>query len=51
VREAVRAVLGDRSYRRTAARLREEMCALPGLDHGVALLERLAAERAPLLTA
>ena len=51
LREAVSAILGDPSYRRAAVRLRDEMHALPGTDHGVALLERLAAERAPLLTA
>jgi len=51
VREAVRAVLGDPSYRANAGRVRDEMAALPGPEHAVALLERLAAEKQPLLTA
>lgn len=42
IRDAVRAVLGDPAYRAHAARLRAEMHALPGLDHAVALLERVA---------
>jgi len=51
VREAVRAVLTEPRYKRQAQRLREEMAALPGPDHAVALLERLAAERRPMPTA
>ena len=51
VRDAVRAVLADPAYRRNAARLRDEMAALPGPEHGVALLERLATERRPILAA
>jgi UDP:flavonoid glycosyltransferase YjiC (YdhE family) len=46
VRDAVRAVLGDPAYRAGARRLREEMLALPGPEHMVALLERLAATEA-----
>jgi MGT family glycosyltransferase len=45
VRAAVRAVLADPAYRRNAARLREEIEALPGLQVGVALLEGLVAGR------
>jgi UDP:flavonoid glycosyltransferase YjiC (YdhE family) len=51
VREAVRAVLADPTYRRNAERLRDEMAALPGPERGVALLERLAAERRPIIMA
>lgn len=47
---AVRGVLADPAYRRNAERVREAMAALPGPEHAVALLERLAAERRPLLT-
>jgi MGT family glycosyltransferase len=49
-REAVLGVLGDPSYRRNAERLRDEMVALPGPEYAVALLERLAVEKQPLLT-
>ena len=48
VREAVRAVLGDPAYRANVRRLRAEMDALPGPEHGVRLLEQLAAEKTPL---
>jgi UDP:flavonoid glycosyltransferase YjiC (YdhE family) len=51
VRDAVRAVLGDPAYRRNAERLRAEIAWLPGPSRAVALLERLAAERRPLLAA
>jgi UDP:flavonoid glycosyltransferase YjiC (YdhE family) len=50
-RDAVRAVLRDPSLRRNAEGLREEIQALPSLEQAVALLERLAAERRPLLAA
>ena len=49
-RDAVLGVLGDPSYRRNAERLRDEMVALPGPEYAVALLERLAVEKQPLLT-
>jgi MGT family glycosyltransferase len=49
IRAALRAVLGDPAYRRNAQRVRDAMAALPGPEHGVALLERLAAERRPLV--
>lgn len=45
VREAVANVLADESYRRAAERLRDEVAALPGPEHAVRLLERLAASR------
>jgi len=50
VREAVSIMLLDRSYRLAAERMRDEIAALPGPAHAVALLERLAAERRPLLS-
>jgi len=49
IRAAVRAVLADVTYRRNAAQLRDELAVLPGPDHGVALLERLARERQPVM--
>lgn len=49
--QAVSGVLADPSYRRAAERIRDEYAALPGPAHGVTLLERLAAERRPILTA
>jgi MGT family glycosyltransferase len=49
VREAAWAVLGDPVYRRNAERLRDEMVALPGPERAVALIERLAREKAPLM--
>jgi UDP:flavonoid glycosyltransferase YjiC (YdhE family) len=48
-REAVLGVLADPAYRRNAQRVRDEIAALPGPGDGVSLLERLAAERAPLV--
>ncbi|HVG95961.1 MAG TPA: glycosyltransferase [Chloroflexota bacterium] len=45
VRDAVRAVLADPSYRRNAARLRDEIAALPAPEVGIALLEALGAGR------
>jgi len=49
IREAALAVLGDPRYRRAAERTRDEMAALPGTDHAVALLERLARDKAPII--
>ena len=51
VRDAVRAVLGQPRYRDNAARLRDEMAAQPDVHHAVALLERLARDKQPLLAA
>ena len=42
IRAAIRAVLDDPDYRANAARLRDEMAALPGPEHAVTLLEQLA---------
>lgn len=47
VREAVRAVVQDAQYRTNVQRLRAEMEALPGAEHGVRLLERLTATKTP----
>jgi MGT family glycosyltransferase len=49
IRDATREVLSDPRYQQAAQRLREEIDALPGLEYPVALLEKLAAERAPLI--
>lgn len=43
VRRAVEAVLTEPSYREAAERLRDEVAALPGPDHAVALLNTLSA--------
>ncbi len=51
VREAVREVLTDDTYRANATRVRDEMAALPGMGDAIALLGRLAQERRPLLRA
>jgi MGT family glycosyltransferase len=48
IRAAVRAVLRDGRYRENARRAQREAAALPGLEHGVRLLEQLVAERRPL---
>ena len=50
VRRDVLALLHDPSYRERAAQVRHELATMPGPDHGVALIERLAAEREPLAT-
>jgi len=47
-REAALAVLADPSYRRAAERMHNEMSALPGTDHVVALLE-LASDKTPII--
>jgi UDP:flavonoid glycosyltransferase YjiC (YdhE family) len=49
VRDTVAAVLADPTYRRAAERIRAEIAALPVTEHALALLERLAAEKRPLL--
>jgi MGT family glycosyltransferase len=49
IRRAAGDVLRDPRYRGNAAGLRREMEAQPGPERGVELLERLAAERAPLV--
>lgn len=50
IRAAVREVMDNRSYRQKAEQMRAEMAALPGPEHAVTLLERLAVEKQPLLT-
>ncbi len=50
VSESVTAVLADPAYRQAAGRLREAMAALPDPGTAVALLQRLAAERLPLVS-
>jgi UDP:flavonoid glycosyltransferase YjiC (YdhE family) len=50
IREAVRAVMDDPSYRQKAEQVRAEMAELPGPEHAVTLLERLAVEKQPLHT-
>ncbi len=45
VRDAVSVVLEDSSYRRNAERIRDEVAVLPGPEHAIMLLERLARER------
>jgi len=47
IRDAVRKVLADPSYRANAQRVQREMHALPGPSDVVAVLERLAREKQP----
>ncbi len=47
-REAVSAVLTEPAYRRAAARLRDEIHGLPGPEHAMELLERVAADARPV---
>jgi UDP:flavonoid glycosyltransferase YjiC (YdhE family) len=49
VRDAVREVLHDPSYREKARRIQTEMKSLPGPERAVELLERLSAERKPII--
>jgi UDP:flavonoid glycosyltransferase YjiC (YdhE family) len=48
VRREVRTLLEEPSFRERAGRVQEEIAAMPGPEHAVALLERLAADREPL---
>ncbi|MFN2607595.1 MAG: glycosyltransferase [Acidimicrobiales bacterium] len=48
VRRDVRALLDDPALREGARRVEHELAAMPGPDHGVALLEQLAAGRQPV---
>ncbi len=43
VRQAAMAVMQDTAYQQNAARMQEEIATLPGPEHGVRLLERIAA--------
>ena len=45
IREAANAVMADASYRRKAGLIRDEIAALPGPEHALALLEQLQRER------
>jgi UDP:flavonoid glycosyltransferase YjiC (YdhE family) len=49
LRDAVREVLAKPSYREGARRFQQEAEKLPGIEHAIALLEKLAAEKKPLL--
>jgi UDP:flavonoid glycosyltransferase YjiC (YdhE family) len=51
IRAVVRQVLADPTYRRAAERVRESMAALPGPEEAIRLLEHLARERCPLISA
>lgn len=48
VHRAVRRLLDDPAYRQAAQRVRDELASMPGPEQGVALLERLVRDRAPL---
>jgi UDP:flavonoid glycosyltransferase YjiC (YdhE family) len=48
VRDAVKTVLSDPSYRSHAKQLQQEMMAMPGPERAVALFEQLATERIPI---
>ena len=49
VREEVRTLLQEPSYRQAAQRLGDELAAMPGPEEGARLVERLAEQRAPLV--
>jgi UDP:flavonoid glycosyltransferase YjiC (YdhE family) len=51
VHAAVTAVLAEPGYRQAAERIQAEIAALPEPAHAVRLLERLAAEKQPLVSA
>jgi UDP:flavonoid glycosyltransferase YjiC (YdhE family) len=51
IREAALAVLADPTYRLAAERTRDQMAALPGTDRVLALLERLARDKTPIIAA
>ncbi|HST04368.1 MAG TPA: glycosyltransferase [Chloroflexia bacterium] len=50
IRDAVREVLSDPHYKQNAQNLQKEIEGLPGLEYPVALLERLAVERLPIVS-
>ncbi len=50
IRSTVRDVLANDAYRAAAERVRDEMAALPGPGRAVEILERLAQEKAPVLS-
>jgi UDP:flavonoid glycosyltransferase YjiC (YdhE family) len=43
IRDAARAVLSDPLFRQNAQRVQVEIAALPGPEHGIRLVERIAA--------
>ncbi|MDP8922523.1 MAG: glycosyltransferase [Chloroflexota bacterium] len=49
IRDGVGAILSDPSYRARAARMREDMAALPGPAFAVELVERLAKDKTPII--
>lgn len=49
VRDAVREVMADPGYRERAQKTQKEMLSLPGPERAVELLERLVAEKKPIL--
>jgi transposase-like protein len=49
IRAGLHEVLADERFRTSAQRVRDEMRALPGSEHAVHLLERLAESRQPVL--
>ena len=51
IRQAVREVFGDATYRQQAERMQHRLGELPSLDHAVGLLERLVADKRPLVSA
>ena len=48
VHAAASRVLADAGFRGTAMRIRDEIAALPGPEHAVTLLDKVASERAPV---
>jgi UDP:flavonoid glycosyltransferase YjiC (YdhE family) len=50
IRDAVRTVLHDPSYRQAARRIAQELRGQPGPEHAAHLLTRLAREKQPILT-
>jgi UDP:flavonoid glycosyltransferase YjiC (YdhE family) len=50
IRAAAREVLATQAYRASAGRVRDDTAAMPGAEHAVELLERLAADKQPLPT-
>ncbi len=49
IRTRLREVLADPSYQTAARAFAADMAALPGVDHAVGLLERLARDRQPII--
>ena len=49
IRDAAAALLANTAYRQAAERIRDEIAALPGQSLAIALLTRLARERAPII--